>query len=32
MHEMGHLLGYDHSSALDLMHPNLSLGTRTNIS
>ena len=28
MHEMGHLLGYDHSSALDLMYPTLPLGTR----
>jgi len=28
MHEMGHVLGYDHSSSLDLMYPTLPLGER----
>jgi hypothetical protein len=28
MHEMGHVLGYEHSDSLDLMYPTLSLGTR----
>lgn len=28
MHEMGHILGYQHSSSLDLMNPTLSLGMR----
>ena len=28
MHEMGHILGYEHSSSLDLMYPTLPLGER----
>ena len=28
MHEMGHVLGYDHSDSLDLMAPTLPLGAR----
>jgi hypothetical protein len=28
MHEMSHVLGYDHSSSLDLMYPTLPLGER----
>jgi hypothetical protein len=28
MHEMGHVLGYEHSASLDLMYPTLSLGQR----
>jgi len=31
MHEMGHVLGYEHSSSLDLMYPTLSLGTRRSL-
>jgi hypothetical protein len=31
MHEMGHLLGYGHSSSLDLMYPSLSLGARRSL-
>jgi hypothetical protein len=28
MHEMGHVLGYEHSNSLDLMYPTLPLGER----
>ena len=28
MHEMGHVLGYEHSNSLDLMYPTLPLGDR----
>jgi hypothetical protein len=28
MHEMGHVLGYEHSDSFNLMYPTLSLGTR----
>ena len=28
MHEMGHVLGYEHSSSLDLMYASLPLGER----
>jgi hypothetical protein len=32
MHEMGHVLGYEHSNLSDLMYPTLSLGTRRSLS
>ena len=28
MHEMGHVLGYEHSNSLNLMYPTLPLGDR----
>ena len=31
MHEMGHVLGYEHSDSLDLMYPTLPLGTRRSL-
>lgn len=31
MHEMGHVLGYEHSDSLDLMHSTLSPGTRRSL-
>jgi hypothetical protein len=31
MHEMGHLLGYDHTESLDLMNAKLPLGTRRSL-
>ena len=31
MHEMGHVLGYEHSNSLDLMYPTLPLGVRRSL-
>ena len=31
MHEMGHVLGFEHSDSLDLMYPTLPLGTRRSL-
>ena len=32
MHEMGHVLGYEHSDSSDLMYSSLSLGARRSLS